>query len=112
MSRRLHEAIPDSDASGNKFIAGRIFSNHISTMTLATVLTRFTGQTMDMTGLTGSYDLKLEWTPEGPGAAADTADAPCLFAAVEQQLGIKLEVRKGPVEIIVIDRAERVPIQN
>ena len=121
---KLQEAIPDSDASGNKFLIGRIVSNYISTTTLATLLSRFTGQTvLDMTGLTGSYDLKLEWTPENtpvstaPGHEADAGasmdgDSPSLFAAVEQQLGLKLEVRKGPVEIIVIDHAEKVPVQN
>jgi uncharacterized protein (TIGR03435 family) len=117
---KLQEAIPDSDASGNKFLIGQIVSNHISTMTLATVLSRFTGQTiLDMTRLTGEYDLKLNWTPEtalGRGADAgvsmDADTGPTLFAAVEQQLGLKLEVRKGPVEIIVIDHAEKVPVQN
>jgi uncharacterized protein (TIGR03435 family) len=118
---KLREAIPDSDASGNKFLIGQIVSNHISMMTLATLFSRFTGQTVvDMTGLTGSYDLKLEWTPENAapgrgadaGASTDGDSGPSLFAAVEQQLGLKLEVRKGPVEIIVIDHAERVPIQN
>jgi uncharacterized protein (TIGR03435 family) len=121
---KLQEAIPDSDASGNKFLIGQIVSNHISMTTLATLFSRFTGQTvMDMTGLAGSYDLKLEWTPENPpastaagrgsGAGASTDDSgPSLFAAVEQQLGLKLEVRKGPVEIVVIDHAERVPVQN
>jgi uncharacterized protein (TIGR03435 family) len=123
--QKLQEAIPDSDASGNRFLIGQIVSNHISTMTLATLFSRFTGQTvLDMTGLTGSYDLKLEWTPENtpastaPGRGADAGapmggeSGPSLFAAVEQQLGLKLEVRKGPVEIIVIDHAERVPVQN
>lgn len=126
---KLQEAIPDSDASGNKYLMGRIYSNHISMITLATLLSRFSGQTVvDMTGLEGVYDLKLEWTPEHatkPASSASSADAdagadtgadadsgPSLFAAVEQQLGLKLEVRKGPVEIIVIDHAERVPIQN
>jgi uncharacterized protein (TIGR03435 family) len=121
---KLQEAIPDSDASGNKVLIGRIVSNHISMNTLATLLSRFTGQTvLDMTGLTASYDLKLEWTPENtpkpaaPAAGADTeastdGEAPSLFGAVEQQLGLKLEVRKGPVEVIVIDHTERVPAQN
>jgi uncharacterized protein (TIGR03435 family) len=122
---KLQEAIPDSDASGNKFLIGRIVSNHISMNTLATLFSRFTGQTVvDMTGLTGSYDLRLEWTPENTpastapgrgidaGASMDGESGPSLFAAVEQQLGLKLEVRKGPVEILVIDHAERVPAQN
>lgn len=114
---KLQEAIPDSDSSGNRYLMGRIFSNNISMTTLATLLSRFTGQTvLDMTGLKGAYDLKLEWAPEngpaGAAAASDAADGPSVFAAVEQQLGLKLDVRKGPVEIIVIDHAERVPIQN
>jgi uncharacterized protein (TIGR03435 family) len=122
---KLQEAIPDSDASGNQFLIGRIVSNHLSMNTLATLFSRFTGQTVvDMTGLTGSYDLKLQWTPEnkpastapgrgaGAGASMDGEPGPSLFAAVEQQLGLKLEVRKGPMEIVVIDHAERVPVQN
>jgi uncharacterized protein (TIGR03435 family) len=122
---KLREAIPDSDASGNKFLIGLIVSNHISMTTLATLFSRFTGQTVvDMTGLTGSYDLKVEWTRENSpssaapgrgadaGASMDGEPGPTLFAAVEQQLGLKLEVRKGPVEIIAIDHAERVPAQN
>jgi uncharacterized protein (TIGR03435 family) len=112
---KLREEIPDSDASGNKSLIGRIYSNHMSMITLATLLSRFTGQTvLDMTGLQGTYDLNLEWTPESavgePSSGGDSG--PSLFAAVEQQLGLKLEVRKGPVEIIVVDRADRVPIQN
>jgi uncharacterized protein (TIGR03435 family) len=123
---KLHEAVADSDASGNKSLIGRIYSNHMSMITLAMLLSRFTGQTvLDMTGLHGTYDLKLDWTsenaPKPAGSSGTGADAvssidgdfgPSLFAAVEQQLGLKLEVRKGPVEILVIDRAERVPIQN
>jgi uncharacterized protein (TIGR03435 family) len=123
---KLQEAVPDSDASGNKSLMGRIYSNHMSMITLAMLLSRFTGETvLDMTGLKGAYDLRLDWTPEnapkpagssGTGADAvssiDGESGPSLFAAVEQQLGLKLEVRKGLVEIIVIDHAERVPVQN
>ena len=113
---KLQEAVADSDASGNKFLIGQIFSNHISMTMLSTLLSRFPGQTVvDMTGLKGEYDLKLAWTPDNPAAAAAidaSADGPSLFAAVEQQLGLKLDVRKGPVEILVIDHAEKVPVGN
>lgn len=112
---KLQPAIPDSDASGNKSLIGRIYSNHMPMITLAMLLSRFTGQTvLDMTGLKGEYDLKLDWTPENTAAepSAQSDSGPSLFAAVEQQLGLKLEVRKGPVEILVIDHADRVPIQN
>ena len=75
---------------------------------------------IDKTGLRGTYDLHLEWdrraTAEilesgGPGSPPKTAireDAgPSLFAAVEEQLGLKLESGKGPVEVLVIDHAEK-----
>lgn len=67
---------------------------------------------VDMTGLTGRYDFSLEWAPdetqfggELPAASAD-APSPPLFEAVQQQLGLKLEARKGPVSAIVIDQVE------
>jgi uncharacterized protein (TIGR03435 family) len=113
---KLRDATEGSDASGNKFLIGQIASNHISMTMLATLLSRFTGQTvLDMTGFKGEYDLKLDWTPDNPAAAAAinaAADGPSLFAAVEQQLGLKLDVRKGPVEILAIDHAAREPVQN
>jgi uncharacterized protein (TIGR03435 family) len=76
---------------------------------------------LDMTGLTGKYDYKLEWTPDDspaqtvPGSASDrtpplaSADSigPSLFTAIQEQLGLKLVAGKGPVEIIVIDHIER-----
>jgi uncharacterized protein (TIGR03435 family) len=71
---------------------------------------------LDKTGLTGTYDFKLKWTPDqNPSAmsagAADTqpaeSSAPSLFTAIQEQLGLKLEAGKGPVEVIVIDHVER-----
>jgi uncharacterized protein (TIGR03435 family) len=78
---------------------------------------------LDRTGLTGKYDFKLEWTPDPselmvkgtilkPGQTVDGADAgglqgTSLFAALQEQLGLKLESQKGQVETIVIDRAEK-----
>ena len=75
----------------------------------------------DKTGLTGTYDLKLEWAPdeyqvamfqsmgvpEGFGAPAADWKGPSLFAALEEQLGLKLDAQKGPVEMFVIDRIMR-----
>jgi uncharacterized protein (TIGR03435 family) len=78
--------------------------------TLGTELYR---QVNDETGLSGSYDVALEFRPDNfsgksapaPGAAESTA--PSIFAAVEQQLGLKLVAMKGPVEVLVIDHAEQ-----
>lgn len=79
---------------------------------------------IDNTGLQGWYDFNLDWTPDdarpavspGPDAPApqpppDTA-APGIFKAIEQQLGLKREAKKTPVEILVVDRAKKVPIGN
>jgi uncharacterized protein (TIGR03435 family) len=59
---------------------------------------------LNKTGLTESYDYKLEWAPEGVAAGSD---APSIFTALQEQLGLKLESTKGPIETVVIDRAER-----
>jgi uncharacterized protein (TIGR03435 family) len=66
---------------------------------------------IDKSGLTGTYDLHLEWTdaPLNDIANPDTSDRPSIFTAVTEQLGLKLESAKGPVEVIVIDHMERPP---
>jgi bla regulator protein BlaR1 len=67
----------------------------------------------DHTGLQGFYNLKMEWTPEAAAAAPGSDErpvetsGPSLFTALQEQLGLKLESRKGPIEILIIDRAER-----
>jgi uncharacterized protein (TIGR03435 family) len=71
--------------------------------TLASVLSRHVGRVViDRTGLKGYYNFTLQWT-------ADDLDASgtALFQAIEEQLGLKLEAAKAPVEILVIERAER-----
>jgi uncharacterized protein (TIGR03435 family) len=84
-----------------------------STMTeLASGLSRAMRETVvDNTGLPGEFDIKLRWAREimtglpDPDAAANTT-GPTLFTAL-QQIGLKIESTKGPVEIIVIDRVEK-----
>lgn len=74
----------------------------------------------DKTGLKGLYDIKLRWTPDpaigapiGPGGpvtpAPPSADppGPDIFTAIQEQLGLRLESAKGPVEFLVIDSAQR-----
>jgi uncharacterized protein (TIGR03435 family) len=71
---------------------------------------------VDETGLTGKYDFAMNWVPEDGRIATmpETADlgGPSLTSAVEEQLGLRLMRRKGPLEFIVIDRAERKPAEN
>jgi uncharacterized protein (TIGR03435 family) len=74
---------------------------------------------VNKTGLDGQYDFKLKWAPQqtasAPAANADSAamenDAPSIFTALEEQLGLKLVPAKGMVEVVVIDNIER-PSQN
>jgi uncharacterized protein (TIGR03435 family) len=76
---------------------------------------------VDQTGLTGRFDYQLEWTPDQlppplpPSARPDAppppppspADGPSIFTAVQEQLGLKLESQKGPVDVLVIDSVEK-----
>lgn len=79
-----------------------------------------TARVADRTGLTGTYDFRLEFSgyfyPGGafpqPGDTVQERHAPTLFEAVEQQLGLKLVQRKLPADILVVDRLERVPTAN
>ena len=72
---------------------------------------------IDKTGLKGTYDFMLKWTPDaGMGAGADAGAAtdtsgPSLFTALQEQLGLKLDATKGSVDTIVIDSVE-MPSEN
>jgi uncharacterized protein (TIGR03435 family) len=73
-----------------------------------------TGQTqrvvIDRTGLTGTWDFDLTFAPAETALAA-AADTPSIFTALQEQLGLKLDSQKGPVSVLVIDRAEH-PDEN
>jgi uncharacterized protein (TIGR03435 family) len=68
---------------------------------------------IDRTGLNGTYDFTLRWTPDmGQGADPPSADAgPSLFTALQDELGLRLQLTKAPVDVIVIDRVE-LPSEN
>ncbi len=76
----------------------------------------------NLTGLNGSYDFILIWTPEhgvaeppaqtGDLLNSNAATAPVLFVALQQQLGLRLERQKHPLEVFVIDHLDRIPTAN
>jgi uncharacterized protein (TIGR03435 family) len=72
---------------------------------------------LDKTGLTGRFDFDLAWTPDetqfgGRGATMPgDPNAPNIFTAFQEQLGLKLEPQKAPIDVLVIDRVER-PSEN
>ena len=75
---------------------------------------------VDQTGLTGEYDFKVEFAmagrssdPAAPAPPADAADpAPDQFSAAENQLGLKLESKKLPYDVLVIDHIDKEPTEN
>jgi uncharacterized protein (TIGR03435 family) len=107
---KLQLAVPDTTTSNGQGLIGRIAGPRMAISTLALLLSRSEHETViDKTGLTGFYGVKLERTPDDPRMAAMsvTADGPSLFTAIQQQLGLMLVPRKGPIDVLVIDSASK-----
>jgi uncharacterized protein (TIGR03435 family) len=109
----------------------RMMASHESMPHLAEMLGNQLGRpVMDETGLKGLYDFILEYAPgesngpmagmpppppggeNGAASTASTPDAPDLFSAIQAQIGLKLQQKKGPVDLLVIDHVEKVPTEN
>lgn len=74
----------------------------------ARTLSIFAGRyVFDATGLTGGFDLDLQWTPDPGVADAPLPDGASLFTAIQEQLGLRLEPRQAAVNAFVIESAER-----
>jgi uncharacterized protein (TIGR03435 family) len=103
-----------SQERNNSAGTGRLTGNRASLGLIAMLLSRLEHQIIvDQTGLTGEYQVQLRWAPGSGGSGAPAgATAPSLFTAVQEQLGLKLEPRNGPLDTIVVDHAEQVPAEN
>lgn len=100
---------------------GQLIAHSFSMPYLAATLSNRVGRlVLDKTGLQDDYDFTLKWTPEertpqafAPAQMAQNAlarpeaNGPSIFTALQEQLGLKLESQKGPVEILVIDHVEK-----
>jgi uncharacterized protein (TIGR03435 family) len=80
---------------------------------LATALSNVVGRNVvDKTGLTGNYDLEMTYTPDPipqgplPGLPPIDPNGPSIFTAVQEQLGLKLDSQRGPVDVLVIDSVD------
>jgi uncharacterized protein (TIGR03435 family) len=117
---------------------GHIESNQIPMSQVVDMLSNILARpVVDTTGIKGVFDFILDYTPDentpggmgmrmgmGPGPRPEGAaggepphdfaavDAPNIFSALQEKLGLKLESQKLPVDIVVVDKAERVPTEN
>jgi uncharacterized protein (TIGR03435 family) len=104
--------VGSGEATGTARLDG-IRSNRMQMNKLAMLLSRMTRMpVLDKTGLTGFYQFDLRYANEVSPAPEETPAGPSIFTAVQEQLGLKLESKKGPVEVLVIDHAEKVPLEN
>ncbi|ADV84848.1 TIGR03435 family protein [Terriglobus saanensis] len=94
---------------------GKLSAQGLTSEGLARELAKIVGRpVVDEIKATGRFDITLLWTPdEGPRSnAVPSADPPpSIYTAVQEQLGVKLEPRKGPVEVLVVDRLD-LPTEN
>jgi uncharacterized protein (TIGR03435 family) len=101
---------------------GRMNVGGMPMISLARSLSSLVGRTVvDKTGLTGGYDFELTYAPEGLGGLPvppngvplheGAPNAPTIFTALQEQLGLKLDPRRATVDVLVIDSIEK-PAEN
>jgi uncharacterized protein (TIGR03435 family) len=96
---------PQQDMSKCQFngAPGRVVAGWAEVSTLVNLLANSTEHiVVDRTRLEGRFDIDLEWSPD-----QTATDKPSIFAAIQEQLGLKLEADRGPVSVVVVDHVER-----
>ncbi len=111
---KLKESTVGEDAARGAARLDGITSNRMDMNKFAMLMSRMARlPVLDRTGLKGYYEIKVQWAPEDPtGKIDENAAGPSIFTAVQEQLGLKLESKKGAVEVLVVDHAEKVPVDN
>lgn len=117
-SPKFHEAASgNGSADGGKTPGMWIHNNELTATaipltSLTAMLSRQLHRTvLDKTGLTGKYDLDLKWAPDDGQDPSPDSSAPSIFTALQEQLGLKLQSSRGPVETLVVDHVE-MPSEN
>jgi uncharacterized protein (TIGR03435 family) len=101
-SKRLN---PGGDFSASPT---QIIGTGVSMAEFAMRLSRSIGvAVVDRTGLDGAFDLKLTWPPDDRFVGRGASASPTIFTAIQEQLGLRLQPGRGPVEMLVVDRAEK-----
>ena len=92
---------------------GRLIGTGVTIAMFASVLSGNVGRTViDRTGLAGSFDIEMNFDPSStaqapPGPQPIDASKPSIFTALQEQLELKLESTHGPIDVLVVDQAER-----
>ena len=96
---------PDTATCGLRRLRGQLRGTGVALTELVAALSPAAGRpVVDATGLTGSFDLDVKFTPND---APDPIAGASLFTAIQEQLGLRLESRRAPVNVLVIESAER-----
>ena len=106
------DGAPQNMSTNNNGGKVQMTAKRISMAQLATNLSGNLGRpVLDRTGLPAKYNFKMDWSVDLNARQAENSgldsSGPTIFTAIQEQLGLRLESTKGPVEIIVIDRAEK-----
>ena len=105
------EAGAENPRAGTRGECGRVTGTDATMGNLVVSLSRELGRPVrDATGLTGKYNFQFAWTPDTgpcPETPSPPSDGASIFTALQEQLGLKLEAAKGPVDVIVVDHAEK-----
>jgi uncharacterized protein (TIGR03435 family) len=103
LTRSSSDCVRDRDRCRMDVAAGHLRAGGVSLATLTLLLSGpLQSVVVDRTGLAGAVDIELDWSPD-----QSASDKPSIFAAVQEQLGLKLESTRGPVDVLVIDHVER-----
>jgi uncharacterized protein (TIGR03435 family) len=106
---------PETATDSTRRSSGQITMSKGTVAALASALSNILGRkVIDKTGLTGDYDMTLKWTPDDyqppplrPNGPPPDPNSPSIFTALQEQLGLKLESSRGPVEVIVVDSVHK-----
>lgn len=106
--------VPDVGSHDNDNRPGRMQRLRTTIDSLASALSSILRQPLvDETHMEGLYNIDLTYAPELPAGASPVDDnRPSIFTATEEQLGLKLEARKLPVDTFVVDRLQKMPTEN
>ena len=102
-----------TDTNSNGRVATVTATRHSMAQIADFVARRLSETVVDRTGITGVYDYKFSFTMDDQTVdGVDPTGVPTLAAALQDNLGLRLQAQKVPVEFIIVDRVERVPIEN